>query len=365
MNFSSKYIFKNNTKPIHTNPQGESNISLLKNPYFDYEPNTNVLTIKFSKLKEKSSMQTGDAIKCQNCEAYLSQISKLEVVSNPDGSIIDGQKLWKCEFCNYKNNLKIDDEEIPTSDDVVYMLQPAPGIQCKTVAIDHSEYVVYCIDVSGSMSTSITQTMPPLPSFVPPSIVLGQHGHYETQPTPQPTPPPPPPQTPPQQRPYRTQPPPPPPPQQRLYRIQPPPPPQQRPYRTQPIPPPPPQQRPYEPSPPLVPKIPPLPSMETFLGLHSPYGNRVSRLEAVKIAISENLTNLEKDYPNKRVGLVTFGSQVVSFGDGSTEEVIISDDNLNKKEFIARKAILTGEFKRVKDTIKVLNEKVLRYYRFI
>lgn len=117
----------------------------------DDEPDTNVVTIKFDKLKDPSLMQAGDAIKCQNCDAYLSNISKIEANVTATGD----HKSWKCEFCSFKNNLQIDNEEIPKNDDVTYLLEPAPGVLNATNAADiHSEYVVYCCDISGSMSVT-------------------------------------------------------------------------------------------------------------------------------------------------------------------------------------------------------------------
>lgn len=35
------------------------------------------------------------------------------------------ESLWLCEFCNYPNKLLIEKEEIPTRDDMVYMLESA------------------------------------------------------------------------------------------------------------------------------------------------------------------------------------------------------------------------------------------------
>ena len=31
--------------------------------------------------------------------------------------------LWKCEFCGFPNTLKIEKEEIPIKDDIVYMME--------------------------------------------------------------------------------------------------------------------------------------------------------------------------------------------------------------------------------------------------
>lgn len=86
----------------------------------------------------------------------------------------------------------------------------------------------------------------------------------------------------------------------------------------------------------------------------------ISRLEAVQVAISENLGKLVKDGPNKRVGLVTFNHEVHSYGDGTTPEITISGDYLLNKEKIAEKVNLTADFKPVTETSNVLNDKVLK-----
>ena len=116
----------------------------------DDEPDTNVVTIKFDGLKEVPKMQAGDPIKCINCEAYLSSLSKVEEKQIEEAG---GYKLWKCEFCSCENDVQIEKEEIPNTDDVTYMLQPPIHAQSATTSQDiNSEYVIYCIDISGSMS---------------------------------------------------------------------------------------------------------------------------------------------------------------------------------------------------------------------
>jgi hypothetical protein len=243
----------------------------------DDEPDTNVVTIKFDKLKDPSVMQAGDSIKCQNCDAYLSCLSKVEV-NKEAGVGNDDHKLWKCEFCNFTNNLQVDNEEIPKIDDVTYMLQPAPGVQNATNAEDiHSEYVVYCIDISGSMSVSTKVAG----NFrLPTDNIRRQRAEEITD--------------------------------------------------------------------------------DPFHVLQAYHERYISRLEAVQVAISENLTKIMKDSPKKKVGLVTFNQEVHSYGDGTIEEVIINGDYLNKKESIVEKANSTGEFKSIKDTIEILNNKVLK-----
>jgi len=35
----------------------------------------------------------------------------------------DGNQYWDCEFCNNVNEVMIDDEEIPSSTEVTYLLE--------------------------------------------------------------------------------------------------------------------------------------------------------------------------------------------------------------------------------------------------
>lgn len=37
--------------------------------------------------------------------------------------------MWKCEFCNQNNEVHIEDEELPQSNEVTYLLEAAAQIQ--------------------------------------------------------------------------------------------------------------------------------------------------------------------------------------------------------------------------------------------
>ena len=258
MFFSSKYVYQKQRE--------------VEKDAFDQEPDTNVVTIKFDKLKDISNMQAGDAIKCNNCDAYLSSISKVENLNT-----IDEQKQWKCEFCNFENKIQIETEEIPKIDDITYMLQPAPGVQNAATAQDiNSEYVIYCVDISGSMS-----------------VTTKVNGNFRL-------------------------------PTDHIRR----------------------QRVEHMAGEPMI--------RQSFQERY------ISRLEALQVALSENLDKLVKESPNKRVGLVAFNQEVRSIGDGLIEEMIISGDNLNIKEKIIEKANSTNEFKSIKETTNVLNDKILK-----
>jgi hypothetical protein len=110
---------------------------------------------KFDKLVEKNKTFSGDAYKCKNCEAYLSNISKVS-----DSNFFDKRSTWKCEFCSFENKLKIEKEEIPTEQEITYLIEPPVDQSDVRLCVDSafSSNVVYCIDISGSMS--ITTKVP-------------------------------------------------------------------------------------------------------------------------------------------------------------------------------------------------------------
>lgn len=58
--------------------------------------------------------------------------------------------FWACEFCSHNNTLKIEKEEIPVKDDVVYMLE---NEQIGTNN-ENDSTIVFCIDTSGSMNST-------------------------------------------------------------------------------------------------------------------------------------------------------------------------------------------------------------------
>jgi hypothetical protein len=120
-----------------------------------HEPNTNVILAKFDKLVKKNLTFSGDAYKCNNCEAYLSNISTVS-----DSNLLDKRRTWKCEFCSFENKIKIEKEEIPKEQEITYLIQPPVDENDIKLNIDTAfgSNVVYCIDISGSMS--ITTKVP-------------------------------------------------------------------------------------------------------------------------------------------------------------------------------------------------------------
>jgi hypothetical protein len=59
--------------------------------------------------------------------------------------------VWPCEFCLAENHVNIDDNEIPTSDDVEFLIEPA---KFKAKSVEDESIIVFCIDISGSMNVT-------------------------------------------------------------------------------------------------------------------------------------------------------------------------------------------------------------------
>jgi hypothetical protein len=110
---------------------------------------TNILSVRFDKLKEPSLMHTGDAVMCGHCQAVFSHLSVLTNQTGDQGD--DESKVWVCEFCSHSNTVDLMAEEIPTEEDVTYMLEPALLIKGAIGGSGDKTPVVFCIDVSGSM----------------------------------------------------------------------------------------------------------------------------------------------------------------------------------------------------------------------
>ncbi|XP_062584325.1 circularly permutated Ras protein 1-like isoform X2 [Saccostrea cucullata] len=120
---------------------------------------TNVILVSMKDLDQMDNIATGDPVYCDGCQVVLSCIS--ETQQDED------KLLWNCEFCGHKNvSTEVRKEEIPKSDTIDYALsgpeeQAATGTETDKMeatkpATTGSGYVVYCLDISGSMG-GITQ----------------------------------------------------------------------------------------------------------------------------------------------------------------------------------------------------------------
>lgn len=119
--------------------------------YFSRDKNdrkdTNIICIGFSILKQdpKSLIQNGDPILCSNCKVGFNCHSKSEYLESKKA------RLWICEFCGHQNFLQIDENEVPSKEDCLYLLEP-PAL--KQNDINDNLNIILCIDFSGSMSVT-------------------------------------------------------------------------------------------------------------------------------------------------------------------------------------------------------------------
>jgi len=101
-----------------------------------------VVEVKLNCLSSEAEIATGDAVFCANCKVILNSNSKL--IPKPDPS----EYLWLCEFCEANNEVNIEEEEIPKSDEITYILE---NPEYEEMKVEDDFYVIFCIDISGSM----------------------------------------------------------------------------------------------------------------------------------------------------------------------------------------------------------------------
>ncbi|CDW75118.1 type a von willebrand factor domain-containing protein [Stylonychia lemnae] len=129
----------NNMNPIQ--PSGKR---------YKQEIDTNVFSLSMDCLKKDAEIATGDPLYCDSCKGIFNKFSTILEESS--------QQFWTCEFCFHKNKVDIEQGEIPKSDTVNYILEAAPykeeeKKQDSTKDQSKSDIsVVYCMDISGSMS---------------------------------------------------------------------------------------------------------------------------------------------------------------------------------------------------------------------
>lgn len=108
------------------------------------EVDTNIIEFNLTVLKDKTEIATGDAVTCEKCKAMFNVYSKLvkDMVTN--------DQTWTCEFCNNLNKVIIEEEEMPKSDSLTYVLESAQQSMMKKGGGEDIT-LMFCIDVSGSM----------------------------------------------------------------------------------------------------------------------------------------------------------------------------------------------------------------------
>ncbi|XP_072031040.1 circularly permutated Ras protein 1-like isoform X2 [Amphiura filiformis] len=124
----------------------------------------NVVLLSLGTLANEPTIMTADPQHCSQCKATLSHVSVLQGAEGAD------TKTWTCEFCSKKNEeLDVVEEEIPKENTIDYLLAAAPEPtedekmeEENAKGLRKTGTIVYCIDVSGSMSS--TTELPSLQS---------------------------------------------------------------------------------------------------------------------------------------------------------------------------------------------------------
>jgi hypothetical protein len=155
-------------------PSRKFSRAMKHNRKFKQTVDTNVVSIGFDVLQEDAQLAAGDPTFCHNCKSVFSKYSKLlkpgedheekedeKAEEDEAGNKLsplkkhiqedvydEGEELWRCEYCYYKNVVNIEKEEVPTEDAVNYVLEVDEAKKDKSQS-DVS--VIFCLDVSGSM----------------------------------------------------------------------------------------------------------------------------------------------------------------------------------------------------------------------
>jgi len=88
----------------------------------------------------------------------------------------------------------------------------------------------------------------------------------------------------------------------------------------------------------------------------------VSRLQCVQSALEAQIKVVKEEFPNRKIGLVTFNSDVSIYGDGSKEPVTVTGDKLNNFQTLLDTGVEQGGqrlVKPIKDTAEDLQKSVM------
>ena len=121
------------------------------------EIDTNVVSLRAEYLGAEVVYATGDPSYCSNCKAIFNTYSK--VISE------NGQNIWQCEFCDFKNSVNLDKEEYPKNSSMTYILEANKAVPAAAAAekvdgvtvggsVGSDISVIFCVDLSGSMDAT-------------------------------------------------------------------------------------------------------------------------------------------------------------------------------------------------------------------
>ena len=98
---------------------------------------TNAIAICLGELSNAAEVATGDAEFCEGCGAIFSNISNFNRKTG----------VWTCEFCSHAEKVALEEEEIPKTASVDYLLEPGQSQE----ESEDDGLVIFLVDVSGSM----------------------------------------------------------------------------------------------------------------------------------------------------------------------------------------------------------------------
>ena len=101
----------------------------------------NILKLNFDHLINKIEPILDDPLTCSGCGAFFSSISLAD------------EKIWRCEYCNQSNTIESAYSLSSLSNEMLLYL-PGGYIDPSVKSLD-DKIVIFCIDTSNSMSSSI------------------------------------------------------------------------------------------------------------------------------------------------------------------------------------------------------------------
>jgi Mg-chelatase subunit ChlD len=157
---------------------------------FRHEIDTNVISLNLKVLKEDAEIAAGDPVFCEKCGAVFNLYSKIggdnkiekekrledikeEVDEDHDEDMeasdeepkdkeasskdpkqeedkVVSENTWICEFCNHKNEVDLEKEEIPTKESINYILENEDA-EINKEKKQSEAALIFCVDISGSM----------------------------------------------------------------------------------------------------------------------------------------------------------------------------------------------------------------------
>ena len=123
-----------------------------KKEIYNKETDVNIVGIEYQKILEKEFSLNEKPIKCSKCNAVLNMFSNINLIEN------DKYK-WECEFCKKVNQIELNKDSIPLTKTIDYIIEKpkeieTPKIGEKKVNLDDDTSLIFCFDISGSMSQS-------------------------------------------------------------------------------------------------------------------------------------------------------------------------------------------------------------------